>query len=112
MARKCKTPTLVKELAQSQVNYLNWVDECIRVKTTVPAENQADHIREKSADYYIGLADGMNNMLEVAMMRSNCYAGFQYVGLEKTLEETKYNPVVGPDHPEYAGWRRHYSIRG
>jgi hypothetical protein len=103
-----KTPTHVLRLMERQELILRHVDEVLRVKATVPVESQADHVREKSADYYVGLADGANTMLEEAMHRAGCYAGFMYVSESKGQSYCIVRSEVRPDHPEFAEWRRVY----
>lgn len=112
-----KTPARIKALMAQQQVMMRHVDEILRVKK-LPLENQAPHVREKSTDYYIGLADGCNAMLENALFTHNCYAGFAYQ-VEKVTwikvdgePDCQYHETCGTDHPEYAGWRRKYYERG
>jgi hypothetical protein len=111
MARK-KTPPHIVALIERHIDTMNWIDEVLRVKTTVPPEQQADHVRNKGMEYWEGVADGTNNTLENAMHTYGCYAGFQHVGPRVENCANPFNPIVGPDHPDYKGWRRHYIVRG
>jgi len=117
MARKCKTPDKILELIKRHEAHIAYVDEMIRVKTTVPVENQAEHIRSKSIDYMEGLAVGANQMLENALFEYNCYAGFCYRGVPVTHRDEGGGtylvaPYVGPDNPDFKEWRRQYFTRG
>lgn len=113
MARKCKTPAKLLALIERHQGTMRHIDEVLRVKRMVPVENQANHIREKSEDYWIGLAHGHSAMLETALFEHNCYAGFHYVGSTPVVldEDTSFLPSVGLEHPEYAAWRVSYLTR-
>ena len=113
MRRKRKTPPLILDMMKRQQVLMRHVDEVLRVKRTVPLENQMTHVREKSEDYWIGLADGHNTMLENMMLEYNCYAGFQNQGCTPVVLESgdSFYPWVDRDDPEYAGWRRVYFAR-
>lgn len=114
MARK--TPKHLLPLFDRHQALIEHVTEVLRVKRTVPLENQANYIKEKPEEYWIGLADGYNGLLESALHESKCYAGFCVIGATKVrvegTESEYYYPSIGWDHPEYAGWRRQYYIRG
>lgn len=116
MTRKRKTPDHLLKMIEWQTNFMNHTDEQIRVKLEVPVENQADHIREKTVEQMIGRAEGVNTLLEHALMDWGCWAGFQYVGKPKRVynEDSSFtvqHTVVGHTHPEYAEWRRIYYTR-
>lgn len=104
-----KTTKACRELMENQQDMIVYVTEILRVKRTVPLENQANHVKSKSEEYWIGLADGVNAMLENALFAAKCYAGFSYMGIPKQMPDGSISTeMVGPDHPEYAGWRRMY----
>lgn len=112
MTRKCKTPAKVKAIMDFHVQQIEWITETLRVKRTVPIENQADHVK-KSEDYWLGLAHGYNAMLESVLHEHNCYVGFVYVGATAVGFDgcEPFIPMVGVDHPEYASWRVRYLER-
>lgn len=117
MTRKCKTPAKVRELINCHMGYVDHVDEMIRVKTTVPVENQAEHVRSKSVDFMEGMAVGFNQMLEAVLFEHNCYAGYMNVGHKQSRPDegpgvNYWSESVEPSHPDYADWRRHYFTRG
>jgi len=114
MAAKAKTPAKVIELMQCQQDTIAYVTDALRVKRTVPVENQADWVRERSEDYFKGMARGANTMLESVLSKFNCYAGFSYFGTTLTVFKTaslSFYPSIGPDHPEYEDWRVVYAVR-
>lgn len=89
------------------------VDEVLRVKRTVPPESQVNYIKEKSEEYWVGLADGVNAVMEEALHRANCYAGFQYQS-DKPVElpsGDNFYPPTSHTRPDYVGWRRVYYAR-
>lgn len=102
MARKTTKAALVAlERFRNQINYL---EEVIRVKTTVPIENQAAHVQEKSLDYWYGRIDGAVAQVEDALFDNNCYHGFHYVAKD-------WSTWTGPNSPEFAEYRRQYNTR-
>jgi len=109
-----KTPKYILGLMEYQQGVMSHVTEILRVKNDVPIENQTSYIREKSEDYWVGLADGANAMLEEALRRANCYAGFQNQAEKPVVLESgdSFIPWTRPDSPDYAGWRRQYLTRG
>jgi hypothetical protein len=113
MSRKCKTPAKVLELLKAQQEMMRWIDECLRVKSTVSVENQAAHVKNRSEDYWIGRAEGHNSMLETILHQHNCYAGFNYQAATPTFgdEGAPYYQIVNTQHPEYAPWRVQYYER-
>lgn len=118
MAQKRKTPPAIAELIlvkyPAQISY---VEELIRVKTSVAPENQGRHVREGNPDQWIGRLEGYQCAMEDAMHKANCYAGFMYVGAERLTihedgTESKSRFSVGIDHPEFREWRRVYFTNG
>lgn len=112
MTRKKKTPPFMIEMLKRHAAGMDWVDEMIRVKMTVPVDSQANHIKDHDIDYFVGLADGQNAMMENALHSYGCYAGFQNVGPKVTTDGVEYRPWVGSAHSDYRGWRRVYCQRG
>lgn len=110
MARK--TPDHLREAINRHVEYLDYITDILRVKATVPVENQAPHVREKPVEYWTGLADGANAMLENCLLLYGCYAGFGNIAPKQIVEGRVYHRFVQHNDPEYAGWRRLYYTRG
>ena len=109
MSQKKNTPKHLVELIERHANYVDHVEERIRVKATVPVENQADHIRNGNPDLWIGRAEGFWVALEAALMAYGCYAGYMNVGFKKRhADGSTSRESVGPDHPEYRDWARVY----
>lgn len=102
------TPKVVRELIDRHIEYLNYIDGILNVKRDVPLENQAEHVKSKSEEYWEGLADGANVMLENVLHAHHCYAGFMYVSPKIFDEGLPHWRGVGPQDPLYKGWRRHY----
>lgn len=113
MSRKCKTPAKVLELMEQQQSHMRWITDLLHTKRTVPLENQADHVKENTQEYWIGIARGINMMLEVALMAHKCYAGFSYQArLPLVLANGEsYIPTIGPNDADYASWRVKYIAR-
>lgn len=108
MSQRKKTPKYLVELIHRHMDFVDYADERIRVKTTIPAENQADHIKRISVAEIEAQATGAWVMLESALMAYGCYAGFMYVGLK---HDNSWRGVK-PDDNEFAEWRRHYFTNG
>jgi hypothetical protein len=108
MARK--TLAKVLELMNYQQGMMRYVDEVLAAKRKA-LENQANWIKEKPDEYWIGLADGINTMLEEILYVHTCYAGFQYQAATGYALESgeMYYPTIRSDNPEYQGWRRIYN---
>jgi hypothetical protein len=107
-----KTPARIVELMIQQQEMMRHVTEVLRIKRDFP-DYQSNVIRDKSTDYYIGLADGCNAMLENALMAHKCYAGFQHQRATPTkIGEESFYESCGLDHPEFAEWRRSYYTKG
>ena len=104
-----KTPQRLVKMISRHIEYLDHVDEMIRVKTTVPVENQAWHIQNSTVEFLEGCAMGACMMLDHALADSNCYAGFMYVGPSKrSADGSAYAESVTATNPEFKEWRRHY----
>lgn len=113
MPRKRKATPDVKRTIERHEAYIEWIEEVLRVKRTVPVEDQAKHVREKSEEYWIGLAHGASSMLEAMLHEFGCYAGFQHMSEKRTQRNqdgtvSTWREAVGPDHPEYTSWRVRY----
>ena len=85
---------------------LKHYEEVIRIKA-LPEETQANHIREKSLDYFEGWIHGIQSMTESILHDENCYHGFHYVdskGEWLTADGLEYIT----EHPEYRCFRVSY----
>jgi hypothetical protein len=111
MSQKRKTPKYLAEMIQRHADYVDYAEERIRVKTTVPVENQAEHIQRVTVAEIEGQVTGYWVALEAALMAYGCYAGFMYVGEKKRENGANCWISVKPDHPEFREWRRHYFTR-
>lgn len=114
MARKKQTPTHLINLITRAIIHGEYVTEILRVKANVPVENQAEHVTRHTAEYWITLHEGYNTAVEDALHEYGCYHGFSYlVATPQTIDgsDQKFTPTCGPDHPEFAEWRRKYHIR-
>ena len=104
-----KTPQRLVKMIRRHIEYLNHIDEMIRIKTTVPVENQAQHIQNGTVEFWEGCAMGAGSMLNTALNDANCYAGFMYVGEPKRAADgSRYAVSVTAADPEFKEWRRHY----
>lgn len=111
MARK--TPAKIIALIKRHDAQMEYITEILRVKRTVPVENQAAHVRY-GEDYWKGLAHGYSGMLENALHEHGCYAGFCYVGSNRMRAEDageSWPNRVGIDDPDYESWRVSYQVR-
>lgn len=108
-----KTTKSVAAMIANQEMMMDYISDIMRVKRDVPIEYQANHVSSRSEDYWIGLADGVNSMLEYAMHKANCYAGFSYMGEPKKVPDgTMSSQSTRPGNADYAGWRRMYYTKG
>jgi len=117
-----KTPQIVKKLLAQHRARIAWIDDILRIKATVALENQAEHVRNHSVEYYEGMAWGANAVIEEVLSAHNCYHGFQNVGpimlgvrkvngpsLVREDENEAYTfPIVRHTDPTYQSWRRLY----
>jgi hypothetical protein len=105
-----KTPKSVLSLMERQQRTMRHVDDVLSAKRNIPLENQSSWIKDKPEEYWIGLADGVNMMLEEALHRSNCYAGFQYQSDKPLISSdgSEWYPYTRHENEDYAGWRRVY----
>lgn len=111
-----KTPKALREAIADYDRAVEYTEELIRVKTTIPVENQAQHVRDGSPEVWIARLEGQWVMLESMLHRAHCYAGFQYLGpkvyqLIEGSAPPQYISVrysIGCDHPDFAPWRRTY----
>lgn len=117
MSRRRKTPEYIVQLFVRQQQRLDWVDEVLRVKRTVPPDSQADHIKAHPESYWIDMMVGYNCAIEDVMHEYGCYHGFGYVGLRGKVQQGESlfgsdpetaRPRVGVNHPDFAEWRRFY----
>lgn len=106
-----RTPAKVVELLSRHQQQMDHVEEVLRVKRTVPLENQAEHVKSRSEDYWIGIAHGASNMLESVLHEYKCYAGFHHVGPKTTLDGEPFHPWVNMGHPDYTSWRVSYHTK-
>lgn len=106
MTAKRKTPKYLIDLIAYQQDMMRYVDDSLRSKRTVPEECQPDHISSKPEDYWIGMANGVNTMLEQALCNVNCYRGFSYQARKANADGII--PMVGPEDSTYEEWRRYY----
>lgn len=112
MAQRKKTPKHLIELIQRHEDYVDFANERIRVKTTVPIENQAPHLHDLTVAEIVAQATGYWVAVEAALMAYGCYAGFHYVGHKVSDGHGKAHwTYVHPGDPEFAEWRRCYYIR-
>lgn len=104
-----KTTKAILALMQTQQELLKHVDEML-ASAHVPEENKSVWARGKSSDYWEGFAEGINTMLERALLDAGCYAGFGYQRRELTVlpDGTNYRDKCGPTHAEFKEWRRIY----
>lgn len=110
MARK--TPKSVMNLLQRHSAFIDWVDEAIRVKTTIAEENQNPTIRENTVEHWEDMAHGQNAMMENILHEFGCYHGFSYVApVEVTSDGVRRYDYIGKDHPQFKEWRRIYGFR-
>ena len=105
---------LLAVMMDRQQKTMRHIAQCLHSKKVVPLEQQADWLKSKPVEYYIGLADGVNNMLEDALHSSKEYKGFRYIHfLPGTFEngEPSWVPRRGEDitkEPEFQEWCRRY----
>jgi hypothetical protein len=112
MAQRKKTPKHLVEFIQRHEDYVDYANERIRVKTTVPVENQGDHIKRITVAEIEGQATGYWVAVEAALMAYGCYAGYSYVGRKVSDGHGKAHwTYVKPGDPDFAEWRRVYYVR-
>lgn len=112
MAQRKKTPKHLVELIQRHADYVDFANERIRVKTTVPEENQAEHIRSITVAEIEGQATGYWVAVESALMAYGCYAGYSYVGHKQTdSDKGGVWTYPKPGDTDFAEWRRLYRAR-
>lgn len=112
--KKVKTPAKVIAAINFQQLMMRHIDEQMILKAQYPEENLAYWARGKGDDYWRGLAEGINTMLERVLFEHKCYAGFNYqratpnkiMGLDGTI--SLHYDYLTLDHPEFAEWRRRY----
>jgi hypothetical protein len=105
-----KTPAyLVSAIGQYGIA-CRWVAEKIRVKHTVPVENQASHIRDGFPALWVARLEGQQVMLEAMLHHAKCYAGFYYTD-PNAFEPGQSPEQIGMDNPAFAEWSRQYIIR-
>ena len=102
-----KTPKAVKELLTRHEEAINHFSVIVNLFETSP-DNLQPWIKEKSKEYYEGLAAGYNAMLENTLMVHKCYAGFMYQSLPKFHNGAIARYSVDPKSPEFKEWRRAY----
>lgn len=112
-----KTPARLVAAIERHAGHMIHISEVLRVKRTVPAENQAGYLRDRSEDYWIGVAVGRSNALEEQLFEAKCYAGFNYIASNwETFEQdgVTHNVArsVSPNSPDFAEWRVQYYLKG
>lgn len=86
-----KTPKLIQNaLVKFEARQLHYA-ECLRIKRNVPTENQMPHIRDKSEEYFEGMAAGNMAATEDLLMNNDCYRGFGYINENGTPQGAKGN---------------------
>lgn len=111
-----KTPKILQEAIAQYERAVTHTEELIRVKHTVPEENQAQHVRDGFDALWIARLEGQWVLLEYLLHQAKCYAGFMYVGRPKyqLIEGTsppQYTTArygVTLQDPDFADWRRVY----
>jgi hypothetical protein len=117
---KRRTPhELAEVIMHRHAEVIAHAEEKIRVKRTVPLENQAEHVRNASEEEIVAFVEGYSACLETVMHAFNCYAGFHHYGPQKPAEPI---PVTGSPimvrrqttqgQPDYQPWRRLYYTNG
>lgn len=102
MARK--TPAHVLKLLERFEEKMVHFEEILRVKANLPVENQADHVRNNSFDYYYGMIQGSVSSMEEVLHEFGCYHGFFYVGPDRfSLIHVAGQKIQ--DNPDYRDWR-------
>ena len=104
---------LLAVMIDRQQKTMRHIAQCLHSKKVVPLEQQADWLKSKPVEYYIGLADGVNNMLEDALHSSKEYKGFHHIYFPNNDYESE--PTYVPhrssrlsDQPEFQEWCRQY----
>lgn len=88
-----KSPKYIVHAVETHSRAVEYCKELIRVKHTVPVENQAQHIQDGFPALWIARVEGQALMLEDMLFNANCYNGFHYTS------------------PETYEWDRTYIIR-
>jgi hypothetical protein len=103
-----RTPNTVRLMLENHRNRLAYIDECLRVKATVPVENQAAHIRDNPVEHFVGMAWGANVTIEELLFAHKCYHGYRYAGPIQQINGVNHYPHVSTKHPDFREWRRLY----
>ena len=108
MARK--TTKLGKVAIERWTNQRKHFEDILRIKEHVAIDCQADHVRSRSVDYWMGRIEGAIAAVEEVLFDTNCYHGFKYVDHAGNDLQWfgKFDRVT--DHPDFKEWRRHYFI--
>lgn len=130
MSRKAKTPpALARVIMERHAAVIDHLDEMLHIKRTLPVDQQAPHIRDRTEAEMVAYVDGFNACLEAAMHEFNCYAGFSYAGPvridpvhghqsrdlfnnSEAREAQEYYQTGIEKAPRFAGWRRVYYTNG
>ena len=104
--------TLTPEHCNALIHYhTDTIDVCTREIMRLDAEPVSAALRDVA--YWMGVANGINAMLDTELRRCDCFAGFMHMGLPQTNDQgLPFSESVKPDHPEFAEWRRHYFTTG
>ncbi|MEB0029170.1 hypothetical protein QN372_00255 [Undibacterium sp. RTI2.1] len=104
------TPAKTARAITRHKNLIRALKESVYAKRHVPLENQGDFVKERSLERLIGMAEGINALMEAVLFENNCYNGFSYIGLPKIVDGYEVAPIIGDAHPEYDDWAREYII--
>lgn len=109
--KKRKTPPAILQMMTRQQATLRYVDEILALKA-LPESVQPTWVKESTVEYWVGMANGVNEMLEGTMHEFGCYAGYAYQGKTAVAgpDEQLVIPTIGPTNPEYQSWRRIYFV--
>lgn len=109
-----KTPSYARKLIERHQEQMLYVVDILRVKRNLPLENQMDWVKEKSEEYWIGLARGFSSALEDILHNANCYAGFGHLSTTISHDQNgkQFLKPVHPNDPDYADWCVSYYVKG
>lgn len=122
MAKRKTPPALARVIMERQPDVIAHLEEMLRVKRTYPADQQADHVRNRTEAEMVAFVNGYNACLEAVMHEFNCYAGFHNYGpvVKNVAAVLGNSPAlvsqsrhsVAPSHPDYLEWRKLYYTNG
>lgn len=122
MAKRKTPPALARVIMERHPQVIEHLEEMLRVKRTLPADQQADHVRNKTEAEMVAWVEGFSACLEAVMHEFNCYAGFHNYGPKQFVppvdlsvpatQRPTYRQIVPSRHPDYLEWRRLYYTNG